>query len=146
MSHSSGGEAGKKLWNLMTCFSPIHVIRSSYQVFSQSSETRKDNVSWKQLIIMSFIIWNKAGTNLFQFFVSEDHTQWKLLLAVELTYKWTLAFEIKQKYSIYRNTVNRDPVSFSTHFSILLPISKFSFYSSGSTLIFCPQEPSKPEC
>ena len=63
-----------------------------------------------------------------------------------MTYKWTLAFEIKQKYSIYRNTVNRDPVSFSTHFSILLPISKFSFYSSGSTLIFCPQEPSKPEC
>ena len=37
-------------------------------------------------------------------------------------------------------------MSFSTHFSILLPISKFSFYSSGSTLIFCPQEPSKPEC
>ena len=33
-----------------------------------------------------------------------------------MTYKWTLAFEIKQKYSIYRNTVNRDPVSFATHF------------------------------
>ena len=33
-----------------------------------------------------------------------------------MTYKWTLAFEIKHKYSIYRSTVNRDPVSFSTHF------------------------------
>ena len=68
-----------------------------------------------------------------------------IIIGYIIDYKWTLASEIRLKYSIYRNTVDRDPVSFSTHF-LFSHLFQSLVFTSGSTLIFCPQEPSEPEC
>lgn len=64
----------------------------------------------------------------------------RIIIGCIINIWWTLAFEIKQKYSICRNTVNRGPVSFSTHFLlsclfqslVLLFWMKIDIFSRGT--------------